>query len=155
PATYTFFPTWNVERVVVTVHDLLPWTHPELVFPNRRGRIAWQLKERAAVRWADRIVTVSDASRRALLDWTGWSAEKIRAITEGPDPIFQPKPLDAVGARVLRRLGISPEKTFLLYVGGLSPHKNLLRLVEAFAKHAPPGVLLVLAGDFNDVFHTH
>ena len=44
---------------------------------------------------------------------------------------------------------------FLLYVGGLSPHKNLLRLVEAFALGAPEDVKLVLVGDIHDVFHTH
>jgi glycosyltransferase involved in cell wall biosynthesis len=43
----------------------------------------------------------------------------------------------------------------MLYVGGLSPHKNLLRVVEAFAQAAPADVLLVLAGDLHDVFHTH
>ena len=46
-------------------------------------------------------------------------------------------------------------RLFFLYVGGLSPHKNLLRLVEAFARAAPADVKLVLAGDVNDVFHTH
>ena len=40
-------------------------------------------------------------------------------------------------------------------MGGLSPHKNLIRLVEAFAQGAPDDGLLVLAGDVLDVFHTH
>ena len=35
PATYSFFPVWNVPRLVVTMHDTLPLTHPELVFPTR------------------------------------------------------------------------------------------------------------------------
>ncbi len=47
-----------------------------------------------------------------------------------------------------------PEQRFLLYVGGLSPHKNLPRLVEAFALGAPAEVRLVLVGDVHDVFHT-
>ena len=66
PATYSFFPVWNVGRLVVTMHDTLPLSHPELVFPRLGGRIAWRLKEAAAARWADRIVTVSEASRRAI-----------------------------------------------------------------------------------------
>ena len=61
PATYSFFPVWNVGKLVVTMHDTLPLAHPELVFPNRSGRLAWRLKETAAARWADRIVTVSDS----------------------------------------------------------------------------------------------
>ena len=37
PATYSFFPVWNVERVVVTMHDTLALAHPELVFPTWQG----------------------------------------------------------------------------------------------------------------------
>jgi glycosyltransferase involved in cell wall biosynthesis len=40
-------------------------------------------------------------------------------------------------------------------VGGLSPHKNLPRLIEAFARGAPADTQLVLVGDTSDVFHTH
>jgi glycosyltransferase involved in cell wall biosynthesis len=155
PATYSFFPVWNVGRLVVTMHDTLPFTHPELVFPRWSGRLAWRLKETAAASRADRIVTVSEASRRALLSWSGWSGERIRVITEGPDPIFRPRGDDPMAALVLRKLGLAPDARFLLYVGGLSPHKNLLRLVEAFAQSAPADVVLVLTGDLQDVFHTH
>jgi len=155
PATYSFFPVWNVRKLVVTMHDTLPLTHPDLVFPNRRGRLAWRLKETAAGRWADRIVTVSDASRRALAAWSGWPDQKIRVITEGPDPIFHPRADDPRAVRALRRLAVPDGARFLLYVGGLSPHKNLLRLIEAFARSADDDVKLVLTGDVNDVFHTH
>src|SRR5262249_29391329 len=48
-----------------------------------------------------------------------------------------------------------PGLRFVLYVGGLSPHKNLVRLIEAFAQAAESGVRLVLVGDMGDVFHTH
>jgi len=155
PATYSFFPVWNVRKLVVTMHDTLPLTHPALVFPSLRGRLAWRLKETAAVRCADRIVTVSQASRRAVKAWSGWPDHKICVITEGPDPIFQPRAGDPEAGAVLHRLAIPPDARYLLYVGGLSPHKNLLRLIEAFAQSAPAGVTLVLAGDVHDVFHTH
>src|SRR5262249_52076670 len=52
-----------------------------------------------------------------------------------------------------------PGRRYLLYLGGMSPHKNLLRLIEAFARIAAGpdcrDVKLVLAGDLGDVFHTH
>src|SRR5208337_1096655 len=49
-----------------TMHDTLALAHPDLVFPTRRGRLAWLLKEHAAARMSDRIVTVSETSRRDL-----------------------------------------------------------------------------------------
>ena len=99
PATYSFFPVWNVPKLVVTMHDTLPLTHPELVFPSLSGRLAWRLKEAAAVRWADRIVTVSEASRKAIQAWSGWPDDRIRVITEGPDPIFRPRAGEPRGRR--------------------------------------------------------
>jgi glycosyltransferase involved in cell wall biosynthesis len=154
PATYSFFPVWNVEKLVVTMHDTLPLSHPELVFPSLGGRIAWRLKEAVASRWADRIVTVSETSRQALQAWSGWSAQRFRVITEGPDPVFVPRADDPQSVDVLGRYALSPDERFLLYVGGLSPHKNLSRLVEAFAQGAPAEVKLLLVGDVHDVFHT-
>ena len=137
PATYSFFPVWNAGKLVVTMHDTLPLAHPELVFPSRCGRLAWQIKETAAVRLADRIVTVSEASRNDIAAWSGVPTHRIRVITEGPDRIFAPGARDAEANAVLGRIGIKPNSRFLLYVGGLSPHKNLLRLVEAFAQGRP------------------
>lgn len=154
PATYSFFPVWNAGRLVVTMHDTLPLSHPHLVFPRLAGRIAWQLKETAAARWADRIVTVSQASRRAIEKWLGHPDSRLRVITEGPDPIFGPRPADPASDDALRHRGLQPGERYLLYVGGLSPHKNLPRLVEAFARSACAEVRLVLVGDVHDVFHT-
>ena len=76
-------------------------------------------------------------------------------ITEGPDPIFRPRADEPRGRATSCDVSrIPPDARYLLYVGGLSPHKNLIRLVEAFARGAGRR-LLVLAGDVHDVFHTH
>jgi glycosyltransferase involved in cell wall biosynthesis len=155
PATYTFYPVWNVRRLVVTMHDALALAHPELVFPTRRGRLAWWLKEQAAARSADRIVTVSETSRLDLQTWFRLPPEKLRVISEGPDPIFGQRAGDAAAHEVLGKYGLPANCRYLLYVGGLSPHKNLPRLVDAFSRLDAADVRLVLAGDLKDVFHTH
>jgi glycosyltransferase involved in cell wall biosynthesis len=155
PASYSFFPVWNVRRVVVTLHDTLALAHPELVFPTWQGRVSWALKEHMAVRWADRILTVSEAARRDLISWFRLPQEKVRLVTEGPDACFRPCAAGAESDDALRRCGLAPGERYLLYVGGLSPHKNLPRLLEAFAHVGGDGVRLILAGDLGDVFHTH
>ena len=155
PASYSFFPVWNVPRVVVTMHDTLALAHPGLVFPSWRGRVAWTIKEHAAARWADRIVTVSDAARRDLIAWFGLAEDRVRVVTEGPSEAFRPIPAGPESDAVLTRYQIDPARRFLLYVGGLSPHKNLPRLIEAFARAADHATDLVLVGDMGDVFHTH
>jgi glycosyltransferase involved in cell wall biosynthesis len=155
PATYSFVPVWNVGRVVVTMHDTLALAHPDLVFPSGKGRLAWIVKEHAAARWADRIVTVSQSSRVALRGWFRLPDSRFLVVNEGPESVFRPIVAGAESDRILGRYGIEPGRRFLLYVGGLSPHKNLVRLVEAFARGADAETKLVLVGDFHDVFHTH
>lgn len=155
PASYSFFPVWNCGKLVVTMHDTLALAHPELVFPNRRGRIAWTLKEYAAARWADRILTVSQAARRDLIAWFNLPESRVGVVGEGPEAVFRPVPAGAESNAVLARYGLSPQGRYWLYVGGLSPHKNLLRLIEAFSKSRADDLPLVLVGDPGDVFHTH
>ena len=155
PASYSFFPVWNVGRVVVTIFDALPLIHPELVFPNRRGRLLWTLKERLAVRAADLVLTTSDASKRDLMAHYRLPSIRIGLIGAAPDPAFRPT-LDGPESRaVLARYGLEADRPYLLYVGGLSPHKNLPRLIEGFARSAPSNAALAIVGDFGDVFHTH
>jgi len=157
PATYSYFPVWGVKRVVVTMHDTLALAHPGLVFPNRRGRLAWTLKEHAAARRADRVWTVSESARHDLAAWFRLPEGRIRVIPEGPAAVFTPRPEGPESDAALRRYGVEPGSRFLLYVGGLSPHKNLPRLIEAYARSGlgRDGVRLVLVGDTGDVFHTH
>ncbi len=155
PATYSFFPVWNVRHVVVTMHDTLALAHPELVFPHWAGRVSWALKEHVAALLADRIVTVSETARRDLIDWFRWEPDRVEVVTEGPDAVFRRLSEGASSDAVLARYGIPSGSPYLLYVGGLSPHKNLPRLIEAFATGAPRDFRLVLVGDTGDVFHTH
>ncbi len=154
PATYSYFPTWNAGKLVVTMHDALPLVYPELVFPTRSGQLAWRLKESVAGWAADRIVTVSRASRQGLVAHAGWSDSKIRVISEGPDPVFTPRGDDPAADAVLDRLGIPRGERFLLFVGGPSPHKNLPLLIEAFGRITVQEARLVLVGDLADVFHS-
>ena len=155
PATYSFYPVWGVPRVVVTMHDTLTMEHPGLVFPSWQGRLAWSLKEAVAIRSADRIVTVSETSKRYLMDRLRCDEGRLRVVSEAADPAFGPIAVEETATAALMRCGVPADARYLLYVGGLSPHKNLPRLVEAFARAAAPTDLLVLAGDFHDVFHTH
>lgn len=159
PASYSAFPVWNYRKLVVTVHDTLALAHPELVFPTRAGRCAWALKEYASVARAHRVLTVSEASRNDLIAWFKLDPNRVGVVSEAPAAVFQPTTPGPVSDQVLGHYRIPRGRRFLLYVGGLSPHKNLPRLVEAFGRSVadspgePP--LLVIVGDHSDVFHTH
>lgn len=154
PASYSYFPVWGVPRVVVTIYDTLPLDHPELVFPNRVGKLAWRLKEAMAVRQADRIITTSEASAQSINAWYGIDRTQLAVVPAAPAEVFWPRPRGRDHHSILTKYSPDPSP-FLLYVGGLSPHKNLIRLIEAFARAEVPRLRLLIVGSHNDTFHTH
>jgi glycosyltransferase involved in cell wall biosynthesis len=72
-------------------------------------------------------------------------------VSEAADPIFRPLK-DAFAGEVSKRWGIPADAKCLIYVGGFSPHKNLLMLLDVFhelaGREALHGLRLVLVGDY-------
>jgi glycosyltransferase involved in cell wall biosynthesis len=119
----------------------------------------WKAKQRLAVSQADLILTVSEYSRQSIIDYFGLPQSRVRAITEGPNSIFRLKARDEELAAALSRHGLQVADRFLLYVGGISPHKNLRTLLEAFFQItrdvAFSDVKLALVGDYEgDPFYS-
>lgn len=161
PADYTYFPVKTTARVIVTKHDMTDRRVPQLLFPSWRSRFFWEVKIRLAIHRSDLVFTVSETSRRDIIDAFGLGPERVRVIADAVDPSFVPVPDSPERAAMLAHYGIRPGERFVLYVGGISPHKNLDTLVRAYQRWrqsvggdgAP--VSLVLVGDYvADVFHS-
>lgn len=157
PSVYTFFPLMGPVRGVVTIHDVIAERHPGEIFSRRRHALFWRMKVALAIRQSRLIVTVSDHARSGILEQFGVDPERVRTVLEAPDPAFHP----IAGARDPSHLlpgGALPEGCrYLMYVGGLSPHKNLGTLIEAYRRLVAGGALdslrLLLVGDYSgDVF---
>src|SRR5258705_13834216 len=74
------------------------------------------------------IVTDSEYSKRAIATQLGVSSSKVSVIPVALGPEFKPAPLTPA---VAARYGVAPP--YVLYVGNFMPHKNLARLIRAFA----------------------
>lgn len=151
PAVYSWYPTGGKAPVVITFHDAIAEHYSALVFPDVRGRLMWAAKIWLAKRSARMITTVSEAAREEIIRYQKIPRERITVVTEAADPIFRPRiDRDKMDA-TRQRLGLDPKARLLVYVGGLAPHKNLLRLIKAFALAArDPALadfLLVFVGD--------
>jgi len=126
---------------VVTIHDLSFLRCPRLFRPA--NRLYLSILTRASVRRARRIIAVSSHAAEETSQLLGVEKTKIDIVHHGVDPEFRPLPADRVAAfRERKKL---PER-FVLYVGTLEPRKNLVRLIEAFARLREPALQLVLAG---------
>jgi glycosyltransferase involved in cell wall biosynthesis len=150
PSVYSYFPVVGVPTVV-GVHDVIADQLPGLTLPTRRSRLLWRLKEGLAVRRATRVFTVSAASRDAVGRRFGLGPERLAVVPEAPDPVFAPRPAAAVRA-ALEPLGLEQQR-FFVYAGGISPHKNLELLIDAyaaFAEREADAPSLVVVGDVQD-----
>jgi glycosyltransferase involved in cell wall biosynthesis len=160
PTVYSYFPVGGRAPVVVGFLDAIAETFPNLVFPTRRGRFFWGLKARLAIRRAAAIFTISEASRRDVAAVYGLRPEDLLVVPCDVDrDVFHPRRDASEEARARASFGLRAEDRLLLAVGGLAPHKNLERLVRAFARVAakPEGAnakLLLIGGGSSDVFHS-
>ncbi len=119
---------------VVTIHDM-----SGLLYRDRNAdwRDSLRLRRfRQGLLRADRIIAVSDATRRDVEKLLGIPPSRIRQIYSAPDPRFEQchssaGERDPERSRILERYGI--DHPFLLYTGMIRPHKNIPRLIEAFA----------------------
>lgn len=151
PSVYTYFPVVGTPTVV-GLHDAIVEQLPELTVPSRRERLAATLKHRVAVRRASRLFTVSEASRHAIAGHFGIAPEQIRVVPEAPDPVFWRREGGRLRAGLAEAdLGLA--ERYFLFAGGISPHKNVETLVDAYAllrrRLGDRAPLLVLAGDLE------
>lgn len=123
--------------VILTVHDLLAFKHPRHV-PGAYAGVLRAMIRRAA-RVARRVLTVSEASGRDLVDLLGIPADRITVtpLAGSPPP--------ASAAAAVRRPDL------LVSIGNRMPHKNFERLLEALALiPADERPELVITGSHGD-----
>jgi len=149
PTRYSFYPLFCRTPTVVAFHDATGELHPKLIFPGWRSRLFWKLKSRLALWRADQMVTVSQDARTQIAAAFHLPKSSIEVITEGADPCFQPL-VDAsrLAAPLLEKYWLPADQPLILYVGGISPHKNLLGVLRALAQLQHLPWHLVLVGDY-------
>lgn len=133
PSVYTWFPVPTNATVILGVHDVIAEDYPDLVFPDPRGRRLWALKGRLA-RWqADFLLTVSAHARAGVLRHFRCPPERVWVVGEAPDAAFRPLAPGEIDRGLLGSWGLGEGDPFLVYLGGLNPHKNLGTLLDALA----------------------
>ncbi|WP_287155613.1 glycosyltransferase family 1 protein [Candidatus Solincola tengchongensis] len=124
-----FLPLLKVCPAVVTVHDLTFKVHPEWFSSDRRflfDDIFWR-----EVRQAERIITVSEHSKRDIVDVLGVEPSRVTVIPAAPDRFFRPLRDEKRLAAVRERFGLRPG--FLFTAGSIHTRRNLERLIEALS----------------------
>jgi glycosyltransferase involved in cell wall biosynthesis len=134
-------------KSVVTIHDCIHLRFPQYL-PNRLGYVYARSSLWIATHRSNRVLTVSETSKRDILRYFRVPEAKIDVIYNAIDERLGEAPTDAEMAQVRERYQLNDP--FVLYTGNIKPHKNLERLIEAFNTLRRGGlehVQLLIIGD--------
>lgn len=125
---FVCWPLLWTKRSVVVVHDVSFLTTPDTMV----ARHQWYLKRAVpgSIARATRVVTISENSKRQIIEHYGTDPAKIDVVTPALDhTIYRPVAEEAVAA-TSRRYGITGP--YLLFVGTLEPRKNIDGIIRAY-----------------------
>lgn len=127
-------------KVVVTIHDMIPWKFPHYTPKAKKTRFFWFFKTIMilSARRADKIIAVSENTAADICNCLKVNPEKISVVYNGMDPeFFEDRKVEKEG--------------YILFVGRQDPYKNLEGLVRAYAvlikKYNIKNRLLVVGDD--------
>lgn len=142
--TSQFLPRLSRTPSVLTLHHWGDWSH-------RAGgwdKFYYDTVVRQSVDWADRIIAVSEFTRRHYVERLKVPEEKIRVVSHG---VFDPLPNPGAAQIAALRAKYALPPRFALCLSRLNPGKNVVRLVSAFAglarRHEGLGLVLVGLAD--------
>lgn len=124
------------KKLILTIHDIAFMINPQ----SFSFFFRWYYKFIISIniKRADRIITVSNFSKKEIEKHYPYSKGKIEIIHLGIDELFKP-------------LNIKKKKQ-ILYVGSLNERKNFKSVLEAYEKLNLKDYKLLLVGNFNDNF---
>ncbi|MDO8669224.1 MAG: glycosyltransferase family 1 protein [Candidatus Buchananbacteria bacterium] len=147
--TIPFWPIRRRTKVYVVVHDVGFKRYPDLY--KKIQFYYHDLTMKAIKRRADRIITISDFSKKEIMDLYQVNADKIIVIPLGYDENkYNTGVLE--NKNVLDKYKIS--QPYILYVGRLEKKKNIGNIVKSFAyaKTSNPDLKLALAGQAGNEY---
>lgn len=128
-------------KSVVTIHDLIFLRHPEYYHWFDRKMYTWKFHQ--TIKQADRIIAVSECTKRDILEFGKIDPEKISVIYQSCNPKFTNMPTEGEMEAATKKYDL-PER-YLLCVGTIEERKNLMLAVRSL-RLLPEDIHLVAVG---------
>ncbi|AQR93263.1 MULTISPECIES: glycosyltransferase family 4 protein [Clostridium] len=116
-------------KKVITLHDIIPLKMPETVSDRYLKIFNDELPK--ILDSCDGIITVSNFSKADIANEFKFPADKIYVTPLAAEDIYRPMSKCQSKSIITQKYGI--QEDFILYVGGFSPRKNILGLIEAYS----------------------
>ena len=131
-ATHYVLPALIPSRSVVTIHDVIHLLYPNFL-PNRLALVYAHRMIRRSLFRSDQVISVSRNTKNDLMEYFEVESWKLEVVHNGVDEVYRQELSDEEKRRWRRTLEL-PER-YLLFVGNpQKAHKNLDRVVQAYAK---------------------
>ena len=151
PADIALYPNFIAQpslfgaKSYAVLHDLSFITHPE--FAAERNRRDLERFVPKTLKRCAGIVTVSEVSKKAIIDHYDYPANKILVTPIPPEKKYEITSDKSI--RIIKGLGIT--RPYILFLGTLEPRKNLFGLLEAYriSPELNQKYSLVLAGGMD------
>lgn len=128
-------------KSVVTIHDLIFLRHPE--YYNWIDAQIYKRKFYQTLREADRIIAISECTKRDILHYGNFPEERIDVIYQSCDTRFKQRVSEEKKQEVRQRYAL-PDR-YILNVGTVEERKNILLAVKAL-RLLPDDLHLVIVG---------
>lgn len=141
-------------KFLITLHDVIPYKMPETVSDRYLKIFSEQIPK--IIPECDGIITVSNFSKKDIVEAFDFPEDKIYVTPLASEDIY--RPLDKRVSRYVSKKYYSIEGDFILYVGGFSPRKNIIGLIESFSKLVSlhkKDIKLVIAGRQGKSYTTY
>ncbi|ULH15299.1 glycosyltransferase family 4 protein [Deinococcus sp. KNUC1210] len=126
-------PILPIYKFAFTIHDLIHIDFPEESTAFKT--LYYKRVVRPAIKRSQRVFTVSEYSKKRLLEWSGVDENQIEVVGNGVDAAFSPN------GNIYQ-----PGYPYILYVRNAKPHKNSIGLLRGFAQILDKDVKLILSG---------
>ncbi len=113
-------------KTVVTIHDLIFLRHPE--FFNKIDRKIYSSKVKSSCIRANKIIAISENTKRDIIELLNIPEEKITVIYQGCNKVFHSCIKKEERVKTLKKYKLPSD--YLLYVGNIEERKNLMTLLK-------------------------
>ena len=114
-------------KTIVTIHDLIFMRFPQ--FFNILDRKIYYKKSKSACQRANKIIAVSNQTKKDIVKFLNIPEEKITVVHQGCNQVFQQDIAFKKQQSIIKKYRLP--KDYLLYVGTIEERKNLLTLLRA------------------------
>lgn len=115
---------------IITLHDIIPYKMPETVSEGYLNIFTHEIPR--IISMCDGIITVSHYSKQDIVNYFNFPSQNIFVTHLASEDIY--KPLNKRKCKAFIKTHYAIKDDYILYVGGFSPRKNILGLIEAFSK---------------------